>query len=212
MSIETVDLPGFGVILADLPKDLFELLKVEAEEAPLKNKELISGLSGVGVPTHYYLENNEVRAKLQQFTLNLMSDYVNTFPGYMETFNFLTHNVPFTFSEIWLNHQKAYDFIPNHTHTGILSFSIWIKIPPNIHKTFNNRLQQAGCFEFCYLSNDSRIKTKLIPVDQTYEGKIMLFPSTLTHCVYPFYTAEETRISMSGNIMFDTTSSAIRGY
>jgi Putative 2OG-Fe(II) oxygenase len=212
MSIETVDLPGFGVILADLPKDLFELLKVEAKEAPLKNKEMISGLSGMGVPTHYYLENNEVRAKLQQFTLNLMTDYVNTFPGYMETVNFLTHNVPFTFSEIWLNYQKAYDFIPNHVHTGILSFSAWIKIPANIHKTFNNRIQQTGCFEFCYLANDSRIRTKLLPVDQSYEGKIIMFPSTLTHCVYPFYNTEDTRISLSGNIMLDTTSSAIRGY
>jgi hypothetical protein len=45
-----------------------------------------------------------------------------------------------------------------------------------------------------------RIKQVPIPVDSSYEGTIMMFPSALNHGVYPFYTSDEYRISVSGNI------------
>ena len=41
---------------------------------------------------------------------------------------------------------------------------------------------------------------KMLDVDNEYEGKIMMFPSSLVHCVYPFYTSDDYRISLSGNI------------
>jgi len=31
-----------------------------------------------------------------------------------------------------------------------------------------------------------------------------MFPSLLAHCVYPFYTSDDYRISISGNIKFDS--------
>ena len=36
------------------------------------------------------------------------------------------------------------------------------------------------------------------------EGTILFFPSQLQHTVYPFYNCEEDRISISGNIGFNT--------
>jgi hypothetical protein len=41
-------------------------------------------------------------------------------------------------------------------------------------------------------------------VDKEWEGKIALFPAKLNHLVYPFYTSDEPRISISGNIGFAT--------
>ena len=37
-------------------------------------------------------------------------------------------------------------------------------------------------------------------------GKIIFFPSKLNHCVYPFYTSDDTRISISGNILFEVNN------
>jgi hypothetical protein len=43
-----------------------------------------------------------------------------------------------------------------------------------------------------------------LPVDKTFEGKIAFFPSKLSHCVYPFYSSDGIRISISGNIKLDS--------
>ena len=36
------------------------------------------------------------------------------------------------------------------------------------------------------------------------EGTMLFFPSELHHEVYPFYKCDQERISISGNLMFDT--------
>ena len=41
-------------------------------------------------------------------------------------------------------------------------------------------------------------------MDKEVEGKMVLFPSSLKHCVYPFFECDETRISISGNIHLRT--------
>jgi hypothetical protein len=38
-----------------------------------------------------------------------------------------------------------------------------------------------------------------LPVDETWEGKFAVFPAELHHQVYPFYSTDEVRISLSGN-------------
>ena len=37
------------------------------------------------------------------------------------------------------------------------------------------------------------------------EGTMLFFPSQLDHQVYPFYDCDEERISVSGNIISDTS-------
>ena len=35
-------------------------------------------------------------------------------------------------------------------------------------------------------------------------GSLVLFPATLCHQVYPFFESDDYRVSISGNIYFDT--------
>ena len=42
--------------------------------------------------------------------------------------------------------------------------------------------------------------SNIIQFDKTYEGKGFIFPAFLKHVVYPFYTTDLPRITMSGNI------------
>ena len=37
-------------------------------------------------------------------------------------------------------------------------------------------------------------------IDKNFEGYMAIFPSTLTHSVNPFYSTDEFRISISGNV------------
>ena len=39
-----------------------------------------------------------------------------------------------------------------------------------------------------------------VHVDKSYEGKMLMFPSFVQHGVYPFYTSDDYRITVSGNV------------
>ena len=43
--------------------------------------------------------------------------------------------------------------------------------------------------------------TAVYPLDKKFEGTMLFFPSWLQHQVYPFYTSDEKRVSLSGNII-----------
>ena len=47
------------------------------------------------------------------------------------------------------------------------------------------------------------INNEIIHADKSYEGKICLFPSKLRHSVSPFFSSDDYRISVSGNVMIE---------
>ena len=49
----------------------------------------------------------------------------------------------------------------------------------------------------------SGITQTYLQVDKSYEGKIIIFPANLTHGVLPFYTSDDYRITISGNVIFE---------
>ena len=108
----------------------------------------------------------------------------------------------------WVNFQKKYEFNPNHTHGGRISFVIWMKIPYNYEDEKKTDLTKgvnaqcrSGCFELVYCDIFGRPNTYLYPLSTDLEGKMLIFPAELWHIVYPFYTSDEQRISISGNII-----------
>ena len=44
-------------------------------------------------------------------------------------------------------------------------------------------------------------------VDKSFEGKILMFPSYMQHQVFPFYTSDDYRITISGNAFFNVNKS-----
>ena len=57
-------------------------------------------------------------------------------------------------------------------------------------------------FVFLMINEVGQIVSHAVPVDKEWEGKMALFPASLNHQVYPFYTSDEYRISISGNVGF----------
>ena len=43
----------------------------------------------------------------------------------------------------------------------------------------------------------------LLAVDKTFEGKMLMFDASQMHYVSPFYTSNDYRITVSGNILLD---------
>ena len=130
--------------------------------------------------------------------------------AYGESFQNLGHATPITGShpyflnEWWVNYQKQTEFNPMHSHGGVYSFVIWMKIPidwEEQNKDSTSRCPAKSSFQFFYngICGDSMLHEYRLTKED--EGKLLFFPSKLNHVVYPFYNSEEERVSVSGNIL-----------
>tara|TARA_Y100000590_G_scaffold157874_1_gene181333 strand:+ start:131 stop:733 length:603 start_codon:yes stop_codon:yes gene_type:complete len=106
---------------------------------------------------------------------------------------------------LWVNIQRYMEFNPQHKHTGMLSFVIYIKNELNRVETINNKYDNARSSELAgHLELKYGEESYLNWVNFTHwpeEGDIIMFPSWLQHMVYPHYEEEKKRISVAGNIV-----------
>lgn len=111
-------------------------------------------------------------------------------------------------SGFWVNYQKKHEFNPIHSHGGAISFVIWMEIPYSWENEVklsiakdSNTHNTIGNFVFVY-SDNNNVQSSHITMSPEMNGKMAIFPSYFNHMVYPFYTSDEFRISISGNIEF----------
>ncbi len=206
-------LPNIGYIIEDVPTELFQSLKIECEKAnksrynsSVQKEVMYSGLTSRGVTKHYYIEENLYH--LNKFVLDMSIAYCKEYPEYVSNIKILSDPVPFYATKSWINIQEKTEYLPNHTHDGIFSYVIWVKIPYDLNQEVKNKSDTTSKIQFMYANILGNIVDFSLPIDSSYEGKIMMFPSLLSHCVYPFYTSNENRISISGNIALDTSKYA----
>lgn len=155
---------------------------------------------------------NEKKLDTSLFPKSIKDAIGNGCIKYIETFghNSLSYQKTKKYNlqliDCWINFQEKGEYNPLHNHSGDLSFVIWLKIPYELKDEFNHpscvksNAKIASCFQFGNVQNiySDRIED-LIFVDKSYEGKAIVFHAKLQHQVYPFFTSNETRISVSGN-------------
>ena len=135
---------------------------------------------------------------------------------YSESFSNVGDNLPtpnkhpYFLQTMWVNYQKQTEFNPTHTHKGVYSFVIWMKIPtdykdqrelPTAKGTNGQPVISNFCFNYQNIIGGN--EQFMYEMSKEVEGTILFFPSELKHAVYPFYNCEEERISISGNIGID---------
>jgi len=99
---------------------------------------------------------------------------------------------------LWINFSQKHDSNPPHTHTGVLSFVIYCKVPQRIFEVqADSNTQRAGEIVFQYGEPITDLMGNDYPVKPS-ENLIFIFPSKLKHFV-PAYYVDEERISVSGN-------------
>jgi hypothetical protein len=198
----TFTFPNNGVIFSRLHKDLYNQLMDAINEAK-KNKIMNHKLVG-----HLQEEFEFPQGKrlLQNFIISLAWSHANTYNHlYNSAVN--TKFKPMKLDTVWVNFQKKHEFNPPHGHDGLYSFVIWMKVPYDLkqEKDVFDKVRHQMASMFGFITNDilGRSHVNPIPVDKNYEGVVCLFPSSLLHYVNPFYTSDEERISISGNVFFD---------
>lgn len=93
---------------------------------------------------------------------------------------------------LWVNYQKKNQYNPIHVHSGVVSFVIFVDIPYGPEERDN--FYSDGAFQ---------LEKEVLPVDSSWNGTLLMFPSTTNHAVYPFRSTEKERTTVSGNIAWN---------
>lgn len=110
---------------------------------------------------------------------------------------------------LWLNLYKEGDYNPKHSHLfefdSGLSFFCWLEFPESM--TTADADNHDGRTELIWESNKNNnpVRSFVFPGSMILGpgvGKIYLFPSWLSHIVYPF-RGEGNRLSIAGNIAIE---------
>ena len=130
-----------------------------------------------------------------QNTLNqIINEYNNIFPRYIQHQSTLTFDCASTLSSFWVTVQRQNQIIPSHDHAAVFSFVVWIKMP------FNG--DEKSVYYFQYPDILGNIQTEHFSLGPEDEGRMLFFPAQLNHGVYPFHFDSE-RLTVSGNIKYD---------
>ena len=175
----------------------------------------------------------------EQLKMNFKDQELATFVNIVEHLGmaYLKHFVELTKSplrpkkisidKLWSVHSFEGDYNPIHDHLtesnmGI-SFTTWTMVPEQIHKPdeeaerryelYNSSGAIDGFINFTYGLNQVGDPERLRPPQSRYvkpePGKLLLFPSWMQHCVYPFFGDGERR-TVAGNLnCFNLTQSEI---
>jgi len=152
----------------------------------------------VGNMAHTYLLSEKTRLHLEYLLTPLARKLHDGFPLFARDV---------TLAPCWVNFQQKHEFQPIHHHAGELSFVIWLQIPytreeelaANPGRYANKAV--SGEFEFTYTDILGGLTQKQLGVERGWEGRMLLFPARLNHQVYPFFSTDEYRISVSGNFV-----------
>ena len=112
--------------------------------------------------------------------------------------------------KFWANYQYKHEFNPAHSHAGAFSFVIWMKIPYDSEEQKKEKFldgmddgqKKPGTFYFEFVNMSGNITNTTYPMNPNSEGTMLFFPSRLRHGVFPFYSCDEKRVSISGNLKY----------
>ena len=194
---------NIGFLFLKIPQKIQDELKITVDKIQndfTKYIPITSKLAGQ-IDKEYSIN---LTHKATQYIRWCVDRYNEENPNYIQSFYKpkLQYN-----GEGWINFQEKYEYNPMHMHTGVFSYVIWYQIPfyrkneikYGAGKGKLPKNNQNGDFQFIYPVGQNLLTEPLF-IDKTMERHIAIFPSSLNHIVYPFYTSDDYRITISGNI------------
>ena len=212
MGIVIPDTQGF--VFAKLGDDMVDHLWKMIHKAENKKEEYKHRLAGNITESFKLDDDNDFF--YGEACLPLVETFRQSNGGKDPVRNYIQINptkTPLLLTEFWVNYQYQTDFNPFHFHGGVYSFAIWMKIPTEWEDQcklpqFQNIKKEsikAGTFEFQYTDSLGGIRRITYKLNKSFENCMVFFPAQLMHAVHPFYGTDEARVSIAGNLWYDTT-------
>jgi hypothetical protein len=189
----------------------------DAELAPIKAEIMEIQNDFSSATPHAYSLVGQIK---HEYTLTKTQDYINKLmtpliETYERQFRIIELNQycnnPFKLSleSVWVNFQQKHEYNPIHSHSGVLSFVMWITIPYDMDSERNampstsSNFDSAGMFSFHYQNTLGKISTYPMTIDKSMENQCLVFPSSFLHSVQPFFSSDGYRISVAGNLGYE---------
>lgn len=207
MNYKYKELPNLGILEIDLSEEELFSIKNEIKEIQSDFSKAIEHNKNLAGNICKEFKLIKSQKSINEILFKYLKEY-DKVTNFTQEINLLTHDVPMIVDSTWVNFQSKYEFNPPHKHTGIVSFVIWVEIPYDIKDEISVNCSSksatplAGHFSFHYNNILGELYHYHIPADKTMKNKMFIFPATLNHSVSPFYTSDEYRISVSGNVKF----------
>ena len=189
---------GPSILKVKMPQAYVNLLNAESDrilhdEKLSEEKDWSHNLAG-NVRKEIAIDHNKIKG-FPQFLVTMAHEYFKrVLPEGLNT------KAKVSFS-VWVVSQYAGDFNPVHIHDANLSGVAFLKMPPKFEEEYakEDHHPTVGCLEFLgsvpnHFSRHSYVVKPVV-------GDFYLFPSWLTHQVYPFRSDGERR-SMAFNVRF----------
>jgi hypothetical protein len=206
MITQCVDLPNIGYVISDVDKNVLldiynEIDSIDFNTAETYHTNLVGNIS-------HEFTLTKCRESIEKFAIYLATVHEEKYRS-LKLVNDNTLSGKLKLSTLWVNFQQKHEFNPIHKHRGLYSFVIWIDIPFSHEEEslggpgYRSPGNKSGCFEFIYTNSLGMLAGEQIMADLTYNGKMILFPARLNHTVYPFYSSDRYRVSVSGNLYME---------
>ena len=197
---------GPSILKTTLPQSFINLLNAEADtilhdEKLSKEHDWSHNLAG-NVKKEVAIDQNKI-PNFPEFMITMAKAY------YKHTINAEPVEGSKVGFRVWVVSQYAGDFNPMHIHDANLSGVAFLKIPPGFDAEYakEDHHPTAGCLEVLGSMPNHFARHSYIAKPKV--GDFYLFPSWLTHQVYPFRSEGERR-SLAFNIHF-TMDSPVKG-
>ena len=197
---------GPSILKTTLPQSFINLLNAEADtilhdEKLSKEHDWSHNLAG-NVKKEVAIDQNKI-PNFPEFMITMAKAY------YKHTINAEPVEGSKVGFRVWVVSQYAGDFNPMHIHDANLSGVAFLKIPPGFDAEYakEDHHPTAGCLEFLGSMPNHFARHSYIAKPKV--GDFYLFPSWLTHQVYPFRSEGERR-SLAFNIHF-TMDNPVKG-
>ena len=197
---------GPSILKTTLPQGFVNLLNAEADHILYddnlsKEHDWSHNLAG-NVKKEVAIDQNKI-PNFPEFMITMAKAY------YKHTINAEPAEGSKVSFRVWVVSQYAGDFNPMHIHDANLSGVAFLNIPLGFDKEYEaeDHHPTAGCLEFLGSMPNHFARHSYIAKPQV--GDFYLFPSWLTHQVYPFRSEGERR-SLAFNIHF-TMDKPIKG-
>ena len=197
---------GPSILKTTLPRGFVNLLNAESDhilhdEKLSKEHDWSHNLAG-NVKKEIAIDQNKI-PNLPEFMITMAKAY------YKHTIQASPSDGSKVAFRVWVVSQYAGDFNPVHIHDSNLSGVAFLKMPPKFEEEYakEDHHKTAGCLEFLGSMPNHFARHSYIVKPKV--GDFYLFPSWLTHQVYPFRSEGERR-SLAFNIHF-TMDKPIKG-
>jgi hypothetical protein len=146
------------------------------------------------------LANSDILERIKSIALEYLNNVDSGYYGKLKPL--LTSHIDY--AGAWYNNQKIYEHQPPHNHIG---HSIVIVVFP--HVVINtpipyerNDSNKAGLLTFYHSGNLNDGFGKSTTTIEPKTGDVYVFPADLMHGTLPIYSEEDSRYSISFNLIF----------